>query len=83
MTPAPRQTYKDLMMDLLADRHTSIIDAQDTIVFERPQDSIIFNVRENTCDYMLGGIRMSRVVVHRYVMLVAMKRAIEEAISDD
>jgi hypothetical protein len=82
MMPA-RHSYKELMMDLLADRHASIVDAGDTIIFERPQDSIIFNLRENTCDYMIGGVRMSRVVVHRYVILVALKRAVEEAISDD
>ncbi len=82
MMPA-RRSYKELMMDLLADRHASIVDAGDTIIFERPQDSIIFNLRENTCDYMIGGVRMSRVVVHRYVILVALKRAVEEAISDD
>ena len=82
MMPA-RQSYKQLMMDLLGDRHATIVDAGDTIIFERPQDSIIFNLRENTCDYMIGGVRMSRVVVHRYVILVALKRAVEEAISDD
>jgi len=81
MSPRNLQTYKDLMMDLLEDPQSAIIDDHETIRFERPHDSIIFNIRDSTCDYFIGGTRMSRIVVHRYLTLVAMKRVIQESIS--
>jgi hypothetical protein len=72
--------YKTLIMELLNDPTVRIVDYQDTIVFERHSDSLIFNVKENTCQYMIGNVCRYTVVVHRYMVLVAMKRVIEECL---
>ena len=78
MTP----DYRGKSIQLLSDPQLRIIDQGSTIIFERPgrYDRLVFHMNDNLCDYFIEGVQVARYFVHRYMLLVAMKRAIEDSI---
>lgn len=75
-----RPNYRQRTMDLLSNPQVRILDQGDVITFESGTDKLVFRMSESLCDLSIQGVQVARYFVHRYMLLVAMKRAIEDSL---
>ena len=76
------QEYRANFMEMLNDPRTIIMDYSDHISFNRveTQEIAVLRMADEQCDYYVGGVRKAVFLFSRNMKLVAMKRALLEAI---
>lgn len=76
------QEYRANFMEMLNDPRTIVMDYSDRISFNlvETQEIAILRLADEQCDYYVGGLRKAVFIFSRNMKLVALKRALLEAI---
>lgn len=77
-----RQTYKSHIMEVLGHPQTRIQDRLEHIWFrlDMCEDDVIVHVLESKVDYYHCGVRLATFPISRALVLVAIKRSVEESL---
>jgi hypothetical protein len=83
MAPS-RQIYKNHAMQVLGHPLTQIEDRIEHIWFKLPhcEEDVVVKVMDSKLDYYHSGVLMATFPISRALMLVAMKRAVEESLNN-
>jgi len=78
-----RQTYKFNAIQVLGHPQTRIDDRIEHIWFKLDmcEEDVIVHVLESKIDYYHRGVKMATFPISRALMLVAMKRSVEQSLS--
>ena len=71
---------KRIMMEMMSNAQTDIVDNGNVVSFELRDYKLDLIVDQGICNFYRQGIPSSRFAVHRYMVLVALKRIVEETI---
>lgn len=71
---------KRMMMEIISNPRVRITDNDNVILFELEGNCLEFHINSGICNFYRQGVPSSRFAVHRYMVLVALKRVIEETI---
>lgn len=81
MSPS-RQIYKNNAIQVLGHPQTQVDDRIEHIWFKLDmcEEDVIVHVLDMKIDYYLSGVKRATFPISRALMLVAMKRAVEESL---
>jgi hypothetical protein len=84
MAPS-RQTYKTHAIQVLGHPQTRIDDRVEHIWFKLDvcEEDVVVHILESKIDYYHRGIRRATFPISRALMLVAMKRSVEESLTSE
>lgn len=71
---------KRMMIDIMGNAQTRIVDHGNIVSFELRDYKLDLLIDQGVCHFYRQGIPSSRFAVHRYMVLVALKRVVEETI---
>jgi hypothetical protein len=77
-----RQTYKNNALQVLGHPRTRVDDRIQFIWFklEMCEEDVVINTIESKMDYYSRGVKMATFPISRALMLVAIKRSVEESL---
>lgn len=80
--PPYRQIYKEHALQVLGHPQTRVEDRMDYIWFKLDmcQEDVVVKVTENKLDYYAQGVKLATLPISRALVLVAIKRAVEESL---
>lgn len=77
-----RQTYKNNALQVLGNPRTRVEDRIEHIWFKLDmcEEDVIIHIMESTMDYYSRGIKCATFPISRALILVAIKRSVEESL---